>query len=174
MNRGGGCLEVTRMGGPKALEKATHVDRLRRVAKHWGGEDVCELSEEKPSFLWLFGTTMVEATAEKDGTIQVRAYLVIGPEHRPELAEAVSQLSRQIPVGHLEVDQEGDVTLVHSIPADLGLEQMDREVHDVCRWADRLDDELCKKLGGIRSWDLFQFDVMHALSGANEAESQSN
>lgn len=153
------------MGGARAFPKAAHLERLRLVAKRWGGEDLCELTDGRPSFLWLFGSTMVEAVAEADGTVQVRAFLVIRPNPHPELPREVARVCGRVPIGRLVIDQDGDITLTHTIPPGRGVEQMDREVHQLCCWADRLDDELCRKLGGMRSWDLFQADVLNALAG---------
>jgi hypothetical protein len=49
------------------------------------------------------------------------------------------------------------------------VEQLDQAIHDVCRHADRLDDILCDRLGGTRSVDRFQHDVLVALGERPQA-----
>ena len=39
-------------------------ERLCRAARHWGGEGVCELAGSPPALLWLYGSTMIEASRE--------------------------------------------------------------------------------------------------------------
>ena len=148
----------------------TPIERLRRAARRWAGEDLCELTTDRPSFLWLYGSTMVEAGAEPDGTIVLRAFLVIGPTDRACVHEELEKCSRTLAAGRLEVDAEGDVVLVHSIPADTEPEELERAVREVCLQADRLDDILCSRLGGIRSLELFHYDVMSAIQAAGHQE----
>jgi hypothetical protein len=136
---------------------------LRAAARHWAGDDLCELPAEPPAFLWLFGSTMVEAAAEPDGSVVVRAFLVLGPDDRNGLDDRLERLSATLPFGRLEIDEDGDVALVHRVPAEAGARRLHNEIRDVCCHADVLDDILCDQIGGIRSVDQFQSDVLAAL-----------
>jgi hypothetical protein len=149
--------------GAKVEQFCDALDRLRAVARHWAGEDLCELGGERPTFLWLFGTTMIEASVDQDGACVLRAFLVLDPGDRAGLEAVIAPFAGALPVGRLEVDEEGDVALVHRVQSNASVEQLDRAIHDVCRHADRLDDILCDRLGGTRSVDRFHHDVLVAL-----------
>ncbi|MBP7147410.1 MAG: hypothetical protein KBD01_07680 [Acidobacteria bacterium] len=158
------------MASGRPADGMAPIERLRRAARRWAGEDLCELSSDRPSFLWLYGSAMVEASAEPDGTIVLRAFLVLGPTHKARVREELEKSSRTLPAGRLELDGEGDVVLVHSIPPDTDPDELERAVQEICLHADRLDDLLCARLGGIRSLDLFRYDVMSAIQAAGGPE----
>lgn len=106
---------------------------------------------------------MVEAAAQPDGSVLLRAFLVLGPHHRDGLRERLQQLSGTLSFGRLVLDEDGDIALVHRIPAAAGARRLDEVIGEVCQNADVLDDILCDQIGGIRSVDQFHTDVIHAL-----------
>ncbi len=139
--------------------------RLRAAAHRWAGDDVCEIPSERPTFLWLYGSTMIEARAERDGSIELRAFLVLGPETTGSLEEQLRLFSA--PVGRLEVDEDGDLALVHRVPPRAAEDRVLAAIREVSCFADQFDEELCQRFGGIRSVDRFQHDVLAALGGQN-------
>ena len=159
------------MGG-KIPERERRLLCLRAVARRWAGEDLCELGGERPVFLWLYGTTMIEATLDPDGAVALRAFLVLHPAKRSEIEAQLDSFAGSLPVGTLEVDDEGDVALVHRVHPGVRLARLDEAVREMCQCADRLDDILCDRLGGIRSVDRFHHDVLVALGDQNFASEQ--
>lgn len=151
--------------GPKSVEEHAALVRLRPLARKWGGDDLCEISGERTAFLWLFGTTMIEAFVDRDGAVVLRAFLVLEPEDRMGLEARLAPFTATLPQGRLEVDADGDIELVHRVPSGATAERLDQAIGDVCHHADRLDDILRERLGGLRAVDKFQFDVLQALGG---------
>ncbi len=151
---------------PESTDRQKTLASLRRAARRSGGDDLCEL--DRRAFLWLYGSTMVEAWVDGDGSVALRAWLVLSPERSRALG-ALRQLAASPVVGRLVLDEEGDLSLEHRIPARCSEERMAREVDALCREADRLDDLLCREVGGSRSLDRFQAEVQAALgmSGGN-------
>lgn len=137
--------------------------RLRSAAQRCAGDDLCEIGSDTPAFLWMYGSTLLEASAQPDGSVLVRAFLVLGPCDDGHLEERVAAHSSGLQVGRLVVDEDGDVLYVHRIPAGTPRESVEAIIREVCRQADRLDDILCAALGGIRSLERFRHDVLHAL-----------
>ncbi len=145
---------------PDRVDRQRTLASLRRAARRSGGDDLCEL--DRRAFLWLYGSTMVEAWVDGDGSVALRAWLVLAPERARALG-ALRQLDARPAVGRLVLDEEGDISLEHRIPGDCTEERMSREVDALCREADRLDDLLCREAGGSRSLDRFQAEVEAAL-----------
>ncbi len=152
------------MGATFAREHAAFA-RLRSLARKWGGEDVCEIGGDPPALWWLFGTTMIAACTAPDGASILRAFLVLDPEDRANLEAHLAPYEASVPAGGLVVDEEGDVEMILRVPAETETEQLDDLIRDFCRSADRLDDVLRDRLGGLRSVDKFQHDVLEALGG---------
>lgn len=130
------------------------IDTLRRATRAWVGNDVCELGEGAEAvLLWAYGTTFVEAGTGPDGGVRMCAWLVLGARQgaaeTPELLEIAAQLA----LGRIEIDSDGDVTLCHDFPPGTAAEPMEHDLRELCRQADRIDDLLCSRLGGIRSGD---------------------
>ncbi|MFN7966362.1 MAG: hypothetical protein U0V87_11810 [Acidobacteriota bacterium] len=136
---------------------------LRSVAAQCGGDDLCEV-QDSVSFLWLYGSTMVEADIDEDGEIVLHAWLVIGPTRRPQWTHLVTRWEGGLPFGELLIDDDGDVILAHRIPISTPNSVMASQVREFCREADRLDDLICQQLGGIRSIDQFHRDVIAAIA----------
>jgi hypothetical protein len=151
------------MGERKDLARETW-ESLRRAARHWGGEGVCELAGGPPVLLWLFGSTMIEATGQPDGSIALRAFLVMRPSH-PDPARVCETYQPAIPAGRLRVDDEGDIVLEHRLPAGTDDATLDSELRQVCEAADSVDELIREEAGGILSFDLFEWDVMQAVRG---------
>lgn len=138
--------------------------RLRDAATHWGGEGVCEVAERPRALLWLYGSTMIEATAEEDGAVMLRAFLVMGPTH-PHPEQVLSSYQRRLASGTLRLDEEGDAILESRLPPELGARAFDWQVRAFCEAADQVDDLLHEEIGGMLSFDLFEWDVMQAVRG---------
>jgi hypothetical protein len=139
------------------------VDRLRSVAREWAGDDVCEIEAGGTAFLWMYGSTMIEARADRDGSVLLRAFLVLGPRATGAIEQQLRAVSETLSMGRLEIDEDGDIALVHRVPARAHRGSLLAAMSEVSRDADRLDDLLCARLGGIRSVDQFQHDVLLAL-----------
>jgi hypothetical protein len=138
--------------------------QLCRAAHRWGGDGVCELAGSPPALLWLYGSTMVEATEDADGTIVLRAFLVMSPSH-PDPARVCAVYQPALPAGQLRVDDEGDIVLEHRVPAGSDEAALEAELRKVCEAADSVDDLIREEAGGILSFDLFEWDVMQAVRG---------
>ncbi|MCU0230825.1 MAG: hypothetical protein MUC67_05540 [Acidobacteria bacterium] len=138
--------------------------RLYRAAQRWGGEGVCELADEPPALLWLYGSTMIEASRESDGSVALRAFLVMKPSH-PDPARVCATYQPAIPAGRLRVDEEGDIILEHRIAVGVDDATLDAELRRVCEAADSVDDLIREEAGGILAFDLFEWDVMQAVRG---------
>jgi len=139
-------------------------ERLCRAARHWGGEGVCELAGGPPALLWLYGSTMIEASREPDGSVVLRAFLVLRPSH-PDPARVCETYQPAIPTGRLRVDDEGDIILEHRIAEGTDDATLDGELRRLCEAADSVDDLIREEAGGILSFDLFEWDVMQAVRG---------
>lgn len=137
---------------------------MRRAVEHCAGDDLCEVGGDQPCFLWLYGTTMIEANLDGDSAFSLRAWLVIGPTDRPHWAQRLARWESRVPLGQLRVDGEGDVILAHRIELSWPEAQIHAEVSEFCRHADLLDDRLCAELGGVRSLDQFYKDVIVAIA----------
>ncbi len=139
-------------------------ERLRAAARHWGGDGVCEVADRPRALLWLYGSTMIEATAELDGAAMLRAFLVMGPTH-PHPERVLPSYQRRLASGTLRLDEEGDAVLECRLPPALGARAFDWQVHAFCEAADQVDDLLHEEIGGMLSFDLFEWDVMQAVRG---------
>jgi hypothetical protein len=139
-------------------------ERLCRAARHWGGEGVCELAGVPPALLWLYGSTMIEASREPDGSVALRAFLVMRPSH-PDPARVCETYQPAIPTGRLRVDDEGDIVLEHRIEVGTDDATLDAELRRLCEAADSVDDLIREEAGGMLSFDLFEWDVMQAVRG---------
>lgn len=139
------------------------LQELRAAAERFGGEDLCEVADGR-SFLWLFGSTLIEATLEEDGTILLQAYLVIGPSRGEVWTQRLARWEQRLEFGELAIDQDGDVVLIHRLPRLLANGSLPRELGRFCRTADLLDDQLVEQLGGERSIERFLRDVVHAIT----------
>ena len=139
------------------------LDCLRIATREWAGDDVCEIYSDRPAFLWLHGSTMVEASANRDGSVLLRAFLVLHPRPSGNLEAQLRTLSTTLPVGRLVLDEDGDIALIHRVPPRAGRDRLLAAIRDVSCHADLLDDELCARHGGIRSVDKIQEHVRHAL-----------
>lgn len=142
--------------------------RLRRAAHPWVGEDLCEIEGSSPRFLWVYGSTFVEACPQEDGSFDVVAWVVLDPQRDARTDELFAHLSETLELGHLVIDEDGDVALEHRIPPEADARRLEHELREVCRQADRIDDILSERLRGVRSLDRLGFEI-DALFGAEEA-----
>ncbi|UCF67965.1 MAG: hypothetical protein JSV80_01315 [Acidobacteriota bacterium] len=142
------------------------VARLRRAARRTGGEDLLELGAKHPLFLWLYGSTLIQASVEPDGSVALNAFLVFGPKSRDVTASELAWLSIELPVGQLVRDDEGDLLLVHREAIDSPPEELESMVDQFCQHADELDDLLSERVGALRVADRIQIDVEQALRRA--------
>ena len=146
--------------------------RLKKVAFRVAGEDPCELPWDDRTFLWLYGSTMVEASSTQEGDVLLKAFLVIGPHPNEELETDLLWLSAGLDIGRLELDEDDDVILTHRVSASRNDAQLDRELRAFCSLADGLDDLLCARFGGCRSLEHFEQAVQVAM-GAGEGPAET-
>lgn len=137
--------------------------RLKKVAFRVAGEDPCELPWDNRTFLWLYGSTMVEASSTQEGDVLLKAFLVIGPRPDEELEAELLWLSAGLEIGRLVLDEDKDVILTHRVNASRNDAQLDRELRAFCCLADGLDDLLCERFGGCRSLEHFEQAVQLAM-----------
>ncbi len=142
------------------------VVRLRNAARRCIGDDVCELSAGGPRFLWLHGSTMVEAVAGDDGSVLLRAFLVLAPAPSDRLAERLAAYAERIDEG-LRLDGDGDIVLERRVAAGADASRLDAAIREISHRADLLDDLLCVRFGGIRSVDRLRRDILLALGPDN-------
>ncbi|MDH3283322.1 MAG: hypothetical protein OEQ13_01170 [Acidobacteriota bacterium] len=144
--------------------RTDRTDLLREVAHRCGGENLYEVPHEtRPGFMWLHGSTLVELQELSGGGVSFRAHLVLRPSRRSLIPAALLRRTVELTRGYLVLDEDGDVALVHLIPATLDDHRLRDVIVELCGVADRLDDQLCAELGGQRSLDRFHAEVMQAL-----------
>jgi hypothetical protein len=147
-------------------ERTSHgllTDRLRAVARNLGGDDLCELGRRPPAFLWLFGSTMVEASIDADGRVVLRALLVHGPRAAEEIATDLTLFTAGLRIGELRLDDDGDVVMCHDVQPWETPARVAEQVERFCCEADRLDDIVSARWGGERALDRLQSTVLQAL-----------
>lgn len=149
--------------------KTPLTSQLRQVAQSLGGDDLCELGRSDPAFVWLFGSTMVEAAVDAEGRILLRAFLVHGPVRDAELSTDLALFSAGLQVGELSLDEDGDVVMLHRLPGRAECARLAEQVEAFCREADRLDDVVSARLGGERALDRLQSTVLRALRLSSDA-----
>lgn len=86
--------------------------------------------------------------------VAIRAWLVSGTDLTPEfLYHLVAEASRP-PVGAYGLDAQGDLFLEHVLPGEgLTLAQLRQSVDGIAGEADRADDAIVARFGGIRMTD---------------------
>jgi len=136
---------------------------LREVAQSLGGDDLCELGLAEPAFVWLFGSTMVEAYVDPAGRVELKAFLVHGPITRDEVATDLTLFSAGLVIGELRLDDDGDVVMMHQVPAWASTQRIAEQVKTFCQEADRLDDIVSARFGGERALDRLQSTILRAL-----------
>jgi hypothetical protein len=136
---------------------------LREVAQNLGGDDLCELGVVEPAFVWLFGSTMVEARIDPVGRVELKAFLVHGPASRDEVATDLALFSAGLRLGELKLDEDGDVVMMHRVQAQATSQRIAEQVELFCQEADRLDDIVSARLGGERALDRLQSTILRAL-----------
>jgi hypothetical protein len=151
------------MGISSSTVTTVAISRLRNATREWVGEALCELPGEPPVCLWLYGSTLVEARIDDDGAFELRAWLVLAPELNSDSQPVLDAIGESLPLGRLVIDDEGDVTLQHSIPPEMAPDLLEDELQELCRQADRVDDLLCERLGGTRSLDRLDAEVRFLL-----------
>jgi hypothetical protein len=145
------------------LRRLERIALLRSIANGCAGDDVCEISDSA-SFLWLYGSTMIEASVAEDGEIIIHAWLVVGPTKGSHWAHQLARWEGGLSIGELLVDAEGDIVLAHAFPRLTTTERLEQQIYEFCRTADRLDDLIVEQIGGMRSIDRFHRDVIQALT----------
>jgi hypothetical protein len=138
-------------------------DCLRAVARNLGGDDLCELRRRPPAFVWLFGSTIVEASIDGEGRVLLRAFLVHEPRAIDEIATDLALFTAGLRIGQLSLDDDGDVVMSHRVPASEPPERVARQVERFCQEADRLDDIVSARWCGSRALDRLQATVIRAL-----------
>jgi hypothetical protein len=133
--------------------------QLRNAALRSAGESLFELPGRDPLFMWLHGSTLVEARPGAEGVWHVQAWLVLGATLEQGRGPLLERIAASLPYGRIVIDDEGDVTLAHSITADRGPAEQARELLELCRHADRIDDLLSEHLGGMRSLDRLDAEI---------------
>jgi hypothetical protein len=157
-----------RLGVPSAgadLEGVTA--RLRSAARRCVGDDLCEIEAAGAAFLWLHGSTLLEAVPHADGSVLLRAFLVLGPPDDGGLEERLASFAQHVPVGRLVLDDEGDIALERRVGPGAPRERLERAIREISSQADRLDDLLCGLFGGVRSVDRLRREVAQALVQPN-------
>lgn len=150
----------------RSAPRASHnplTGHLREVAQSLGGDDLCELGLAEPAFVWLFGSTMVEACIDPAGRVELKAFLVHGPVSRDEVATDLALFSAGLLIGELRLDDDGDVVMMHRVPARASTRRLAEQVETFCQEADRLDDIVSARLGGERALDRLQSTILRAL-----------
>lgn len=139
------------------------IEQLRSAARACAGDDLCEIDGDRTLFLWLYGSTMIEASLEPDGGILLRAYLVLGPLRRGLAPADLALEAPRVSQGEITVDDDGDVVLVRRLPPHTGAIALLSVVQDFALLADDLDDRLHEELGGVLAVQRFHDDVLDVL-----------
>ena len=143
---------------------------LRCAAMTLGGDDVCEVRGPRTTLLWLYGSTMVEACVDPSGRVVLKAFLVHHPVSTDCLQTDLALFTAGLLEGELTLDEEGDVVMQHAFRPNGSSESVARGVERFCLEADRMDDIVSRRLGGLRALDRLHATVMHALSPRPQAD----
>lgn len=143
---------------------------LRRAARILGGDDVCEVGSPRTTLLWLYGSTMVEASVDPSGQVVLRAFLVHHPVASENLQTDLALFTAGLVEGELTLDEEGDVVMEHAFRPNGSRLSVARGVERFCLEADRMDDIVSRRLGGLRALDRLHATVMHALGPRLQAD----
>ena len=96
----------------------------------------------------------VHPWGEDDASVQARAFVVRGPELRPDLLDYLLRENESLRLGGFGIDQDGDIVFRHTLRATECTKADLRALVSAVAWtADKYDDEIIAKWGGKRAAD---------------------
>lgn len=116
------------------------------------------VADEWPRFMVRQGSAeaniLVMPWGDQKAVVEVRAYVVFGPELTPELMKYLLQQNNETVLGGFGIDGDEDVFFTHTLLAnDLDKSELRAAISAVLSIADEYDDEIQKRWGGQRAQD---------------------
>jgi hypothetical protein len=132
-------------------------DRVARWMKELFGE-LAVVGEESPVFFVNMGSAVVHVVVfawnDDDATITARAYLVRGAELTVDLLKYLLRENADMRFGAFGIDDDGDILFEHTIRGSTcEKEELKASVMAVLAVADKYDDEIVARWGGLRALD---------------------
>ena len=102
-----------------------------------------------------FAQVAVLPWGDDDATVTTRAYVVTGVEATPDLMKYLLQKNTDTMMfGAFGLDHEGDIVLEHTlICSSCDKEELKASVMSVVTMADKYDDEIVARWGGVKALD---------------------
>jgi len=132
-------------------------ERVQPMLKELFGEMVIA-HPEFPAFGIRMGSAVANIAIvpwrDDSATINVRAWVVMGAELKPDLLKFLLNKNNSVIFGGFGIDEQGDIFFQHTIvAASVDLPELRAAVLAVVSTADDLDDEIVKGWGGRRALD---------------------
>jgi hypothetical protein len=131
----------------------------RRVARFLQGSfgDQVWTSPQRPYFVLRQGSAAatVDIQAwEGESVVKTWSLVVTDIKPTPDLYEYLLRLNAEQQFGAFALDPDNDIVLSHTIIGDtLDPEELHSSVKAIARSADRYDDEIVQRFGGLRAKD---------------------
>ncbi|MBI3976895.1 MAG: YbjN domain-containing protein [Chloroflexi bacterium] len=117
-----------------------------------------EAHPEVPAFVMYFGSasaqTVVSPWGDDDATITTRSYVVQGADLVPDLLHYLLRKTADMRFGAFGLDEQGRIVFEHTlIGATCDRTELKTSILAVVNVADRADDEIVTRWGGVRALD---------------------
>jgi T3SS (YopN, CesT) and YbjN peptide-binding chaperone 1 len=144
---------------PMQFDSAAQEACYEQVASYLGElfADRVWASNDRPYFVLRQGsaaaTVDVQAWGERS-IVRTWALVVTEVKPVPDLYEFLLRLNSEQQFGAFALDPDNDIIFAHTIIGDtLDMEELDSSVEAVARCADKYDDEIVARFGGLRAGD---------------------
>jgi hypothetical protein len=109
-------------------------------------------------FLLQMGSTLthivVAPWGDDDAVVMVRAYVVYGADLAPDLLRYLLEKNASMRFGAFGLDRDGDIFFEHSIVGSTcDKEELKASIMAVTHTADRQDEQIMERWGGLREMD---------------------
>lgn len=132
--------------------------RVKRWMNELFGSFVLDEGEDSTAVRVRIGSTIVETSlapwGDADFAITTRAKVVSGARMEPALLRFLLERNHEVRFGAFSVTPRGDILYSHSlVGSTCDREELRSSVSSVMLVADRFDDEIVTRWGGVRALD---------------------
>lgn len=120
--------------------------------------EMVDIRSDAPAFAVMKGSTYAQIIVfpwgDDDAVVCVRAYVAYGPDLTPDLLRFLLRENADMRFGAFGIDDDGDVFFEHSIVGSTcDKEELKHSALAVLSTADRYDEEIVERWGGLREAD---------------------